>query len=168
MGSNPYNLAEARPFDLEFDGRRCSVRPLSAKKAREVSTKLLLIISRALKESAAGRPATQLQFEVMGTSTILEHVAAADMLEWLTDKFIDTTEVERNPDGGVEDDFMPLRQAQDFLFVGDGMGRWFRWLAFCIEVNCSGFFAELQRQAPLLKTKMSGSPTKTASQSPST
>ena len=149
------DLLSAEPFlEFDFDNRQCNVFPLPPVQAREVATKLLGIISRSMREAAMSGVRTPAQLEFVGSTNMLEHVANANMLEWLTTKFAPMTEIEEQNGSGT---FVRLNigQQQALYFSGsEGMARWIRWLSFCIEVNCGGFFAELQRQSALHKTKL--------------
>ena len=158
------NPAEPRDFDLEMDGRRCRVLPLGAKASRDIAVRLLGVIGKSIRQatSSGAHPAL---LDVTSLGYILEELAQTGQLEELTTRFLPTTQVETSPG---TDEFMPLAQLQDLLFAGEGMGRWLRWLAFCLEVHTASFFAESRQLGPQLKAKYmptKASPSQTSSPS---
>jgi hypothetical protein len=156
---NPAEVVEFADFDA--DGRRCQVLPLSAKEAREVAFKLMGLIGSSIRSAtASGAHPVLMDATTFGYG--LEIAAQQNMLEWFHGKFLPSTQVESAPGS---DEFTPMKMQEDIFFAGQGMGRWLRWLAFCVEVNCSAFFVESRLLGPKLRATYMP---KKASPSPST
>lgn len=148
---------------LDWEGRRCTVTALGSKQARAVTARLLNSIGAALHEAGLAGP--EANSDVVALGGFLTRLKEAD-LEWLTEVFYKVTRIERNPG---EADFVSPSQFPDLVFGGGkGLTRWFKWLAFCVEMNCGDFFAEARaeiakRQAA---TKAKASPSQSTSQTP--
>jgi hypothetical protein len=103
---------------------------------------------------------------LIGIGTVLETLDDGTTT-WLTNTFTEATTVETEPGS---DEMVPLKSVQELCFSGsDGLARWMRWLAFCVETSCGDFFAVAFAEAKRLQTKASPtSSPKAASGSPNT
>lgn len=148
-------------FDLDFEGRRCIVSELGAKQARAVTARLLNSFGGALHEAGLAGP--DANADVVALGGFLERLKEAD-LEWLTDAFYKVTKVEKEVGGG---EFVNVAQIHDLVFGGGvGMVRWFKWLAFCVELTCGAFFAEARSEVAKRQTATKkASPSQTGSPS---
>lgn len=143
-------------FDLSWGGRRCIVSELGAKQARAVATRLLNTLGGALRE--AGLAGQDANVEVVALGGVMQRLSEADV-EWLTTTFYAVTKVERTPG---DEDFVSPTQFPDLVFGGgEGMVRWFRWMMFCLELNCAPFIVAAKAEAAARQkaaTKASPSP----------
>ena len=79
-------------------------------------------------------------------------------IEWLTQTFIKVTEVER--EAGADEWLNPKDVSELGFGGGDGLARWFRWMAFCLDMTCSDFFVAAFSE---FKKRQTGKATTTAS-----
>jgi hypothetical protein len=129
-------MIETREFDLQWEGRRCVVEQLGAKPARQVARRLLNTVGGAIAE--VGHAGGEANFDVLALGAVLQRIDESTT-EWLTDTFMKVTRIEKEP--GTEE-WIPLSQVPDLVFGGGaGLRRWFRWIAFCVEMSCGDFFA---------------------------
>jgi hypothetical protein len=144
-------MREPREFDLQWEGRRCIVQELGAAQARQVARRVANVFGAAVREAgAAGVDRDVMVAAVMAGGSVLERLDD-QTLEWLTQTFIKVTQVETAP--GSETWVTP-REMPDFVFGGgEGLARWFRWLAFCLDMTCSDFFAVAFSEIRRLQTK---------------
>jgi hypothetical protein len=143
MQHSEMNLFEAaREFDMEWTGRRCRVNPLGAKQARHVARRLLNTAGAALKD--AGMAGGEANSDIVALGAVMAKLDD-ETLDWLTDTFSKVTRIEKEPGS---DDWIAPNLIQDMVFGGgEGLRRWFRWLAFCVEMSCGDFFAGLLAEA---------------------
>lgn len=153
------NLIEApREYDIRWGGRRCTVNPLGAKQARYVARRLLNTVGEALREAGASGGAANL--DVVALGALFARLDDAT-LDWLTDTFSKVTRIEK--EAGADEWTHPNAIADLVFGGGEGLNRWFGWLAFCVDMSCRDFFEGL-----LAEIKARQGLTKSASPSPST
>lgn len=145
--------------NIDWEGRRCIVSELGAKQARAVATRVMNTIGGAFREAGAAGSDTNVELVAIGG--VLQRLTEADV-EWFTATFQAVTKIERTPG---EEDFVQPNAFPDLVFGGgEGLTRWFKWMAFCLELNVGPFIAAAKaegaaRQAAAIKR---------ASQSPNT
>lgn len=117
------------PEQRTIDGIAFEVTPLGYKKARQVFVRLTKTIGPALAMGAEGADVDMAA--VLGVLT--DRVSDAD-LEYFGEVFGSTTKY------STDGERWPFLRAadQETLFAGQLM-LFFRWLAFCLEVNFSDF-----------------------------
>ncbi len=132
-------MREPREFDMEWEGRRCIVHELSARDARSVARRIGNILGAAIKDGAAAGIDKDVQIAgMMAGGALLERLDEATV-EWLTQTFVKATQIEREPGS---DEWLSPKDVSEFVFGGsDGLARWLRWMAFCLDMTCSDFFA---------------------------
>ena len=145
-------MIETREFDLQWEGRRCTVNQLPAKAARQVAVRLANLIGTALRgvgeSGSIGSDCKDLTLELVGAGSVLERLGEADV-DWLTQTFMKVTEVENEAGSEV---WVNPKEVEDLVFGGGaGLERWRRWLMFCIEMSCGDFFAGASAQAGALQ-----------------
>jgi hypothetical protein len=135
-------------FDLKWEGRRCVVTELASLPARQLARRLANIIGKAMRDASKGVLDLDVQMiGMLGIGSMLEQLDD-DTSNWLTNTFAAVTYVEREAGGG---DMVLLKDVQELVFRGsDGLARWARWLAFCIEASCGDFFVEAFAEAKKL------------------
>jgi hypothetical protein len=153
-------MRQQHEFDLGWEGRRCLVTDLGAMQARQVARRVTNVIGTAVREAGSASLDREAQIAgIIATGAVLERLDDAT-LEWLTQTFSKATLIERDP--GTEQWLAP-KDVVDLAFGGgEGLARWLKWIAFCLEITCADFFraafAEFMRIQAKAKVPLS-SPT---------
>lgn len=148
-----------KEFDLKWDGRRCYVKPLTAKPSQTIALKIVNLVGSGLKEAGAAGDAQAADLITIGA--VMERLDQPT-IDLMTREFVRVTAVETV--AGSQTWIKP-DDVQDLVFAGGpGLARWMRWLAFCLEMSCGDFFEELRA----LSKARSAAKTPSASPSPTT
>ena len=132
-------MREPREFDIAWEGRRCIVHELGSMQARQVARRIANLVGTAVREGAAAGVDKDVQIAgMMAGGAILERLDE-QTVEWLTQTFIKVTQVER--EAGADEWLSPKDVSELVFGGGDGLARWLRWMAFCLDMTCSDFFA---------------------------
>jgi len=140
-------MIETKNKDIR--GNNFAVTQLAFKKSREVFARLTKIFGAALGSLAGGamsgaKGGAGLESSVGAAIEALCSQVSEQDLEYLCDTFADTTTVKLA--GGTRSAL--TADLQEVVF-GGRLEDCFAWLAFCLEVNYSGFFDVLKAALPV-------------------